>query len=175
MARLRDRLVWHEAGGALFDGPRRYLMMRPDVLMGALAALDDPAQRAWLDAWAASTTQHGGESLKAYAEAVAFDADALMTATVQAAADLGWGVWQLTRETSALHLTVTGSPFVDGWRAATPHAAAQPVCAPVSGMLQALAALLLPAGPLRIEETACAAMQPSRVGCQCHFTARVAA
>ena len=38
MASLRDRLQWGPQAGQLHDGPRRYLMMRPDVLMGALGA-----------------------------------------------------------------------------------------------------------------------------------------
>ena len=35
---LRDRLRWDAARGAIADGPRRYLMVRPDVLMGARSA-----------------------------------------------------------------------------------------------------------------------------------------
>lgn len=173
MGGLRDRLAWHDAQGAIADGPRRYLMMRPDVLMGAVAALEPAARQAWLDAWAASTTRHGGASLQAYAQAVAFDGDALAAATVQAAADLGWGAWQLQRGPDLLQLQVTGSPFVDGWHAAAGTPAAQPVCAPVRGMLAALAQLLLPPGPLQVEETDCAALHAPDAPCRCHFHARV--
>ena len=73
MGALRDRLTWDEGRGALQDGPRRYLMMRPDVLMGAVVTMDEAARSAWLQAWADSTARHGGGSLKAYAEAVAFN------------------------------------------------------------------------------------------------------
>jgi uncharacterized protein len=172
MGALRDRLMWDEGRGALHDGPRRYLMMRPDVLMGAVVAMDEPARGAWLQAWADSTARHGGGSLKAYAEAVAFDADALMAATVQAAADLGWGAWQLVQEGEALSLTLSASPFVDGWQAATPQPATAPVCAPVRGMLQALATLVLRDGPVAVTETDCAATHAVRQGACCRFIAR---
>jgi hypothetical protein len=174
MGALRDRLTWDESCGALHDGPRRYLMMRPDVLMGAVAAMDAPTRAAWLQAWADSTARHGGASLKAYAEAVAFDASALMAATVQAAADLGWGAWQLVHRRDELHLTVTGSPFVDGWRAASSDPAHAPVCAPVRGMLLALAIHVLPAGPLAVIEVDCAATHAQPGPAPCRFIARPA-
>lgn len=174
MGALRDRLAWDEGRGALQDGPRRYLMMRPDVLMGAVAALDAPARAAWLQAWADSTARHGGASLKAYAEAVAHDTSALMAATVQAAADLGWGAWQLVHAGDELHLTVTGSPFVDGWRAASSDPAQAPVCAPVRGMLLALATHVLPAGPLAVIEADCAATHAQPGPAPCRFIARPA-
>lgn len=172
MGALRDRLLWNEGRGALHDGPRRYLMMRPDVLMGAVAALDDTARAAWLQAWSDSTALYGGASLQAYAQAVNHDPSALMAATVQAAADLGWGAWQLALETNGLQLTVTGSPFVDGWHAASTHTAATPVCAPVRGMLAALAMLVLPPGPIDVVEQSCAAMHAAGEEAVCSFSAR---
>lgn len=172
---LRERLSWHD--GAVHDGPRRYLMMRPDVLMGAVAALDDGARAALLAAWASSTCTHGGASLQAYAQQVGGDAESLMAATTAAAADLGWGTWALRREPWGLALQVANSPFVDGWCAAaggtTKVPASGPVCAPVRGMLTALARLLLP-GYVQVEETHCAAMQAGPA-CSCRFEARRAA
>lgn len=167
-APLRDRLHWQD--GAVHDGPRRYLMMRPDVLMGALAALDDAARTAMLAAWTASTQRHGGQSLQAYAQQVGTHADALMTATAAAAADLGWGDWTLRQAPWGLSLQVAGSPFVDGWRAAAGGPASAPVCAPIRGMLTALAGLL-PGGPLQVDEVHCAAMQADGA-CHCRFEAR---
>lgn len=152
---LRERLVWND--GAVHDADRRYLLMRPDVLMGALVRLDGPSRAAFATAWADAARVHGGASLVAYAEAVGRDAGALMEATVAAAADLGWGRWQLQRSATGLSLQVTGSPFVAGWRAASPHPAEAPVCAPIRGLLAALSGLVLP-GPLVIEETRCAAL-----------------
>jgi len=168
---LRERLSWQD--GAVHDGPRRYLMMRPDVLMGAVAALDDAARAALLAAWAETTRMHGGASLQAYAQQLGGDADALIAATVAAAADLGWGSWALQREPWGLSLQVVNSPFVTGWRAAAAQAALRPVCAPVRGMLAALGAALLPGGT-SVAETDCAA-QHDDPSCPCRFEARSAA
>jgi hypothetical protein len=50
MSRPQQRLSWNEASGSVHDGPRRHLLMRPDVLMGAPVRLDGEGQRAWLEA-----------------------------------------------------------------------------------------------------------------------------
>jgi hypothetical protein len=173
MGTLRSRLQWSDEDGAVHDGPRRYLMMRPDVLMGALAAVDGPARTALLDAWAASTCLHGGASLQAYAQQVGGDAQALIDATIAAAADLGWGHWSVQAvqsEAGGLQLQVVNSPFVDGWRAAAGQPAARPVCAPVRGMFTALVGALRP-GEARVDEVHCAAMQPGEGGV-CTFRIR---
>lgn len=157
MGTLRSRLQWHDEQGALHDGPRRYLMMRPDVLMGALLALDDAARAAMLDAWAASTCRHGGASLQAYARQLGGDRQALIDATVDAAADLGWGRWTVQAAAGGLQLQVAHSPFVDGWRAAGGGPAPQPVCAPVRGLFTALLSAMGTPGAT-VEESRCAAM-----------------
>lgn len=154
---LRARLRWDSAQGSLHDGPRRYLMMRPDVLMGALHAVDTPVRHAMLDALAASTRAHGADSLRAYAAQVGGNTDALMAATQAAAADLGWGRWTLRRDGPRLHLEVADSPFAAGWRAVDGRPALQPVCAPVRGMFGALASLVLGTA-VQAEECDCAAM-----------------
>jgi predicted hydrocarbon binding protein len=165
-APLRDRLQWDGVRGRVHDGPRRYLMMRPDVLMGAAVALDAAARAALFEALADATHRYGGHSLRAYAEQVAGDPEALLSATASAAADLGWGRWMLQRDGERLSLEVHDSPFAAGWREAGGGDATEPVCAPIRGMLAALAELLL--GPhARIDECRCAAMQPG----PCRFSA----
>lgn len=156
---LRERLAWDGPTGRIHDGPRRYLMMRPDVLMGALAALAPMARQEVLDAWAASTEDHGADSLRAYAAMVRGDAAALQAATAAAAADLGWGRWTLSSDDRSIQLEVHHSPFVAGWRAAAKEVSAtHPVCAPILGMLRALAAEIFPGG-CEVRETRCAAMR----------------
>ncbi len=170
MGSLRARLQWLDGPGAVADGPRRYLLMRPDVLMGALATLDDGARASFLQAWATSTCEHGGASLRAYADAVGGDADALLAATAEAAADLGWGRWTWQRSSAGLALEVANSPFVDGWNAAARRPATLPVCAPVRGMFSALLALVQP-GSSDVDEVHCAAMH-DRSDRPCRFEAR---
>ncbi len=112
-----------------------------------------------MSALAASTRDHGADSLRAYAQMVQGDRQALIEATMAAAADLGWGRWAITLEHSSLQLEVLDSPFVDGWQAASDgRAADEAVCAPIRGMLQALAEVVLE-GPVEVQETHCAAVQ----------------
>jgi hypothetical protein len=156
---LRERLAWDPARGRVCDGPRRYLLMRPDVLMGAVVAMVPAYRQSFLTGWAQSTRDHGADSLRAYAQMVQGDRHALLQATVAAAADLGWGRWSLTLEDGALHLEVLDSPFVGGWLAAAEgRPSEEPVCAPIRGMLQALAEVVL-AGPVDVQESECAAVQ----------------
>lgn len=188
---LRERLAWDPALGRISDGPRRYLLMRPDVLMGAVEAMAPAHRGSFLSSWQMSTCQHGADSLRAYAQMVHGDRHALLQATVAAAADLGWGRWALTLEDGLLRLEVLDSPFVAGWLAASQGRPSQePVCAPIRGMLQALAEVVLE-GPVAVQEDDCAALQaqascPSEVPatsgddggqahgapCTCRFTAR---
>lgn len=156
-APLRQRLHWPPQQGAVFDGPRRYLLMRPDVLMGAVAALPPPARQAFLQAFEQSARQHGGASLQAYAEQAGGDRPALVQATVQAAADLGWGRWEVVAPAAGgLALRVHHSPFVAGWRAAGGGVSAEPVCAPVRGLFAALGTAVL-GRAVRVRECRCAA------------------
>jgi len=157
---LRQRLAWDPAQGRVCDGARRYLLMRPDVLMGAVVGMPVVFRQSFFAGWAQSTRDHGADSLRAYAEMVQGDHQALMQATAAAAADLGWGRWSLTLEDSTLHLQVQDSPFVAGWAAASVGKPAdEPVCAPIRGMLQALAEAVLRSA-VEVQETHCQAVRP---------------
>jgi uncharacterized protein len=158
---LRERLVADAAAGRIDDGPRRYLMMRPDVLMGMLRRLEPEARENALQAFADSVAEHGGDSIDAYFRAAGQDVDALLEATAGAAADLGWGVWRFERARGALALQVADSPFAAGFGPAP-----APVCAPINGMLRAVARVVL--GPdAGARETRCAASGHGR----CEFEA----
>jgi uncharacterized protein len=150
MTGLRDRLRWDSERGAVFDGERRYLLMRPDVLMGALVRLDDAARSAWLAAVAESAREFGGRSVQVYAASAA-DAEALLADTAAAAADLGWGRWALAQLSGKLTLDVSGSPFAEGQGSSS-----QTVCAPITGILAALAAQVL-GGAVQARELECVA------------------
>jgi uncharacterized protein len=162
--RLRERLQYDSTHGALSDGPRRYLLMRPDSLMGALRALEPEVRETVFEALAQSVLRFGGDSLRAYAADAPGDAQALINTTVEAAADLGWGQWTVRRRGDALQVLVQHSPFAAGWLAADtrrqPRAHQEDgspvVCAPIRGLLAALAgALGWPT--VRVQEMSCAA------------------
>jgi len=191
---LRERLTWDPAQGRICDGPRRYLLMRPDVLMGAVVAMAPLARRSFLSSMEESTCEHGADSLRAYAQMVQGDRRALIDATAAAAADLGWGRWAISLEHGGLQLEVLDSPFVAGWQAASDgRVSGEPVCAPNRGMLRALADVVLE-GHVEVQETDCAAAQAQDVPlahvtrpvsaqaasaqapgatCACRFTARL--
>ncbi len=147
------------AQGAWYDGARRYMMLRPDSLMGALHGLDPPTRELVFDALASSLRRHGGDSLRAYAANVNGDAQALIDATIAAAGDLGWGQWTVRQTGAHLDVQVRHSPFAEGWLAAQAGAREQAtpaVCAPIRGMLAALAQTLGDASP-HVQELSCAA------------------
>ncbi|TAK45696.1 MAG: hypothetical protein EPO27_09645 [Betaproteobacteria bacterium] len=139
----------HDAArGEWSEGEARYLVIRNDSLMGLFQRLEEPARSAALRAFAESVAEHGGRSAASYR---AEDAEAFLARVSAMAARLGWGRWLLAREANALRLVVANSPFAAGY-----GSAAAPVCAPIAGMLQAVASLALGA-PATAEETRCAA------------------
>jgi uncharacterized protein len=157
--RLRERLRHDAEQGAWLDGARRYLMLRPDSLMGALRGLDPPTRATVFDALALSLQRHGADSLRDYAAEVKGDPQALIDATIDAAFDLGWGQWTVQRDGGALDVTVQHSPFAAGWLTAgrgVQEAGAPAVCAPIRGMLAALAQTLGDEAS-QVRELSCAA------------------
>ncbi|QBQ99590.1 V4R domain-containing protein [Paraburkholderia pallida] len=145
--------------GEILDGKRRYLLMRPDVLMGILRGLDETTRAAVLKSFTRAAYENGGRSIEAYAR----DADgrALLDVVCETSAGLGWGKWDAELEHDRLRLTVRNSPFAWG------HGVSScPVCAPVVGILQSVAKQIL-GGPIVAEEVACGAMS----GGACEFVA----
>ncbi len=154
---FRDRLVWDGGTGEIRDRHIRYLLIRPDTLMGLFARLDPPARDAALRALAASTTAQGRLSAQSYG-----DPSRLLAVIEATAPDLGWGIWRFLAADEAVHLTVANSPFAAG------HGPADaPVCHAIAGMLGAVAGLVLD-GPVTARETACAATGAPA----CRFVAR---
>lgn len=154
MSDIRQRLHWDTTAGQIRDGEVRYLLIRPDTLMGMFAALAPAARAEALVALAHSTATHGAKSARRYQALGAADVAAL-TATIERTAPLlGWGIWRLGRDAGGgFDLEVDNSPFAASYG---PGAAA-PVCAPIAGMLQAVAELV-GGRPAQVEETVCAAL-----------------
>lgn len=172
MGELAARLVHDDASGEVRDGPRRYLLMRADVFSGALALAAPVHRAAMLDAFARSVALHGADSVAAYLEHLGGDRQALLTTMTGAAADLGWGRWQvsaLSDPQPALRVAVTNSPFVQAFE---DHPIDLPVCAPIAGMLSALGQACF--GTLvRCTETHCVARDGGEA-CRFEVVARVA-
>ncbi|MEX3846213.1 V4R domain-containing protein [Paraburkholderia sp. BR10882] len=166
---IAQRLVFDLVRGEVRDHDRRYLLMRPDVLMGMLQLLDDTARAQALCAFADSTARHGKRSILAYLDGLAGrgagDGNALLDLICETSPALGWGRWDFERSGDGLVLNVFNSPFAAGYGSAV-----QPVCAPIAGMFRTVAAIVL-GQPVRVQETACAAVHPHAT---CRFVARPA-
>jgi predicted hydrocarbon binding protein len=160
MTTFRDRLTFDPERGEYRDGDIRYMMIRPDALMGMIAELPADVRPLALEAFARSIRRFGGRSARAYQAAGAVEADALLTAIQQTAPQLGWGIWKLDRTATGLILTVRNSPF-----AADAAQGPVPVCAPIRGMLTAVGEMVL-AVSVTVTETACTATG----GPECRFT-----
>ena len=139
----------HDAArGELAEGAARYLLIRHDSLMGLFQRLPEPARSEALAAFAASVAEHGARSAQAYQ---AEDPQHLLTNVAAKASRLGWGGWTFEHEGTSIRLEVQNSPFAHGFGRAQ-----SPVCAPIAGILQAVASLALGV-EARAEETSCAA------------------
>lgn len=145
--RFRERLRYDEAEGAIYDGDIRYMMIRPDALMGIFARLPAAERQAALEALGASVRERGKQSAKTY---VSGDRAALLATIEATAPDLGWGVWRFEREGDGLTLTVANSPFVAG------ADFEGTVCDAIAGMAASVGEIVLGV-PCKARETACAA------------------
>jgi uncharacterized protein len=160
---FRERLTWDGETGALRDGAIRYLMIRPDALMGIFKRLSEPARREALAAFAESICENGGKSAASYRALGGADGRALLDVIAATAPQLGWGLWQFaSRSDGDLDLVVRSSPFVEGF-----GRAAEPVCAPIVGMFRIVSQMVLGA-PTVATETACACQGHAA----CRFLAR---
>jgi predicted hydrocarbon binding protein len=145
-----------------YDGEIRYLRLRADTLMGMFRHLPEPARAQALAALARSAAEHGGDSARRYLENSAGDTAALLATIEKTAGELGWGSWHFGERSAArLALEVTDSPFAAGYGAADTE-----VCAPITGMLQAVAGLALGA-PCEARELECRA----HAAASCRFEA----
>ncbi len=139
----------------------RYLRLRADTLMGMFKLLPEPARLQALEALARSTFEHGGDSARRYFEAER-DVAALLERIEKTAGELGWGKWHFVqRDAMRLALEVEDSPFAAAYGAADIE-----VCAPITGMLEAVATLVFDA-PCETREVSCGA----RGATTCRFEA----
>lgn len=161
---LHERLQFDTAAGEVRDGPRRYVMLRADVLMGLFARLPPAAAEQALQALQASVAENGGDSVRAYRAAAG--PEALLQTMEQASASLGWGRWHFETQADALHLRVDNSPFA----AAAQRAEGAAACHAITGMLSAVASALW-GEAVQARETRCACSGPAGEH-ECRFEAR---
>jgi predicted hydrocarbon binding protein len=147
---FRDRLTFDAAAGALMDQTRRYMLIRPEALMGIFRRLPLPEQAHALEALGQSILEQGADSARAYA-AMGGGGAALAETVAATAPQLGWGIWRFELGAAAIRLEVRNSPFAAG------HGpSATPVCHAIAGMLQAVSGMVM-GRPTLARELACLA------------------
>ncbi|HUI63172.1 MAG TPA: V4R domain-containing protein [Steroidobacteraceae bacterium] len=147
--------------GVIHEGPVRYLMMRPDVLMGIARELPAEHVGTFFTAFEKSAFRHSRRSFELYQAAGRFGTDDFLARTAEVAATLGWGSWSVTNlGGGAREIRVDGSPFAAGFGSAS-----HPVCAAISGVLRAIA-LTGYGADAEVKEVACAAHVGGR---ECRF------
>jgi predicted hydrocarbon binding protein len=161
---FKDRLVFDEAAGELRDGPRRYLLLRPEALMTMFRLLPPDTRALALGALEQAVHQQGSDSARAYLAHGGGDVDMLLAIIERTAPQLGWGSWRFEADGDTLRLEVHNSPFAHAFGPSE-----QPVCHAVKGMLRGLADLWL-GGPAQSVELQCAAQHHAA----CTFEARAA-
>ena len=150
-------------------GPNRYLLIRPDALMGLFKRLDIADRLLALQAFASSVEEYGGKSAASYAGAGFSESRTLISAITEIAPQLGWGQWAFDLKPSGLDLSVSNSPFVIGFGRSD-----HPVCAPICGMLAAISEQIF-GRRLSVTETQCAStsMKDTKLSKVCKFSARL--
>jgi predicted hydrocarbon binding protein len=149
---FRERIVFDQVHGQIMDEARRYMLIRPEALMGIFTRLPPADAAMAMQALMASIYQQGSDSAKAYQRMGNGDGVSLLRTVEATAPDLGWGRWTFDLKPRRLSLSVNNSPFAQGYGASR-----LPVCHAITGMLRAVAGIVFER-PVLAEEKACAAM-----------------
>jgi uncharacterized protein len=158
---FRDRLSFDADNGALMDQTRRYMLIRPEALMGVFRRLPEAERRQALEAFAASIVEQGSDSARAYA-AMEGGGEALARTVAATAPQLGWGIWDMQVSPASIRVAVKNSPFAVGFGPSE-----SPVCHPIVGMLRAVSSMLFGCEAV-VQETACVSCGSDA----CRFEAR---
>ncbi len=141
-----------EISGDVSDGSIRYLLMRPDVLMGMFAKLEGDELINALSALEQSTRENGRASMLEYRKLNFGSQDEALRFFCQSAARLGWGRFDYEWNAAGLPVfKVANSPFVAGYGASDIG-----VCAPISGILGAFLQVFFDES-MSVREVECAA------------------
>jgi predicted hydrocarbon binding protein len=158
---FRDRLSFDLDRGELMDQTRRYMLIRPEALMGIFRRLPEVDRRHALEAFAESVVEQGSDSARAYA-AMEGGGETLARTVAATAPQLGWGIWDIELTPGLIRLDVRNSPFAAGFGRSD-----SPVCFPIVGMLRAVAGMVF-GKAAAVREIACAACGSD----VCRFEAR---
>ena len=144
--------------GTVQDGALRYLLVRPDVLMGTGRKLGRVAD--FVQALEESAYANARESFEVYRAQGKLREDDFLERTAEFAARLGWGAWSVVdAKEGGSAIIVRNSPFAAGMGQSD-----IPVCGLIRGVLRALHRVVL-GKDIAVEETQCV----SQGAPHCHF------
>lgn len=152
-ARLEASFEFDVPAGEVRDGDIRYLLMRPDVLMGMFSKLTSEDRQQALQALEQSAYENGQASMRVYRELEFSNSDEMLRFFCASAARLGWGnfSYELGPE-ERLAFVVTNSAFAAGYGESD-----APVCASITGILRAFVEVFFGRSVL-VQEVECAAL-----------------
>ena len=152
-----------ELEGTIFDEDIRYVLMRPDVLMGAARQLGNGRENEFLAALEESAYNNAQASFATYRDNDRFGREDFLTSACRVANRLGWGRWNHSEKPDGTRIVqVANSPFAEGYGPSE-----QPVCSPIKGVLRAIA-LIGYGKSVTVQETACVAQGAAR--CSFHLS-----
>jgi uncharacterized protein len=138
--------------GRLTEDGIRYVMMRPDVLMGVAHDLSAENAALFFKALENSAFRYAQASFSQYQSRQMCLAEDVLSGWFSIAARLGWGQWTLSQSSHHSHeIVVHDSPFAAG------HGpSAVPVCGAITGVLKAMM-LVARSAVFEVREVECAA------------------
>jgi predicted hydrocarbon binding protein len=140
------------ATGQIVTDGIRYMMIRPDVLMGVACELRGVSIQTFLEALERSAFRHVQASFAQYQAKQPRTGLDFIERVCEGAAQLGWGTWSaLPNRDGSVTVEVHSSPFAAGFGSSQ-----QPVCAAITGILRA-AAVEAQGGLSPVTELVCAA------------------
>jgi len=150
MTTLENTEISPPQPGEFSDGGIRYMLIRPDVLMGLARELVEVGPGVFLSALERSAFVNGMRSFERYRDQGRFEGTDALESTCNIAASLGWGEWVINRQPDGTRLiAVRNSPFAAGFGTST-----IPVCAPIVGILKAVT-VVFPGLGGQVEEITC--------------------
>lgn len=148
------RLTLEAESGTLSQLGIRYVLMRPDVIMGALNHLESPATV--VEAMKKSAFENARGSFSRYIETGFSDGVDPIEHACRMAGQLGWGEWRVTRRAAASYaVSVSNSPFIAGVEVRDVK-----LCGWIAGVLKAAAAASF-GEHVEADEIGCACMGAS--------------
>lgn len=145
-----DEISWDPESGTLTQSGIRYVLMRPDVVMGAAEHLPNPEQ--FVAAIGESAFENARDSFLRYRQSGALNGGDPIDHACGMAGKLGWGLWEVReRRADGYTVSVFNSPF-----AIPAQNNPVPMCGWITGVLRAVC-LANHRKASHVRETCCAA------------------